>query len=425
MKFSIFTATHDLKNIDRPLSSLRDQTYKDFEWVLLLNGDDLNKKEELIKEKLSLTGLNFQIQKDETGNKNIGYLKKKCCEKANGEILVELDHDDKLVSNCLEELSKAFDEGYDFCYSDDYYIKTKDGINEEYIAPFTPQYGWTVEKDNDGKIYHPSFPPLPSTFAYIWYAPDHVRAWKKDFYNKVGGHNELLEVCDDFDLLCRTYISGKCHRIPKPLYKYFADSERTSATEKNEKIQRLTHEIHDKYMLHMASKWADENDLKKIDLCSGPKPFKGFTGIDKKNFNNGGIVFDLNNSRWPIEDKSVGVFRAWNALSYLENPIHVMSEIYRCLSDYGWAIIDVVSTDGRAAYQDPNNVSYWNTNSFWYYTKADFARLIGTPVKFQLNRINNYYPSQFDEFHNMVFSKAHLMKLPEKGFKIPIHGREI
>ena len=102
-----------------------------------------------------------------------------------------------------------------------------------------------------------------------------------------------------------------------------------------------------------------------------------------------------------------------------------MKEIYRCLSDYGWLIVDVVSTDGRGAFQDPNNVSHWNTNSFWYYTKSDFARVINTPVKFQLNRINNFHPSSFHEFHNIIFAKAHLVKLPERGFEIPIHGREI
>ena len=102
-----------------------------------------------------------------------------------------------------------------------------------------------------------------------------------------------------------------------------------------------------------------------------------------------------------------------------------MKEIYRCLADYGWAIIDVPSTDGRAAFQDPLVASFWNTNSFWYYTKSDFGRSIDMPVKFQLNRADNYYPTQFEEFHNMMYAKVHLVKLPEKGFEIPTHGREI
>ena len=217
------------------------------------------------------------------------------------------------------------------------------------------------------------------------------------------------------------------------LYKYFAYPERTSAGtnadgsqgEKNKKIQELTHRIHDDYILEIAGKWADENSLKKIDLGCGKESPSGFTGVDKESFPNGNIVFDLDEANWPFEDGSVGVFRAWNTLSYLKNPLLTMKEIHRCLSDYGWVIIDVVSTDGRGAFQDPNNVSYWNTNSFWYYTKSDFARLIGTPVKFQLNRISNFNPSQFHEFHDITYAKAHLVKLPSRGFEIPIHGREI
>jgi hypothetical protein len=421
MKFSVFTPSHNLKDIDRPLKSLLNQTFKDFEWVLLLNGDALS-EEMSIREKLVSAKIDFQILHEFSGNENIGYLKKTNCKSATGEILVELDHDDELMPNCLEELSKAFEQGYDFCYSDDYYVQLEDD-KEVYIAPFSPQWGWKVKEDKKGRKYHPSFDPSPSSFSFIWYAPDHVRAWRRDFYEKIGGHDESLEVCDDYELMCRTYIRGKCHRIPKPLYKYFAAPERTSAAEKNEKIQELTHQVHDNYMLGLASTWADQQNLKKVDLCSGGKVAEDFIGIDKNPGNE--IVFDLNEPNWPFEDGSVGVFRAWNAVSYLKDPVHTMSEIYRCLSDYGWAIIDVLSTDGRGAFQDPLNVSYWNTNSFWYYTKSDFARQIGTPVKFQLNRIDNYYPSQFEEFHNMVYARAHLMKLPEKGFDIPIHGREV
>lgn len=423
MKFSIFTASHDLKNIDKPLNSLKKQTFKDFEWVILLNGNAVLEYDNLI-ERLKNSNLRFNVLTDMSDNKNIGYLKKECCKNADGEILVELDHDDELTPDCLEELENAFRNEYDFCYSDDYYVEPVDG-KDKYITPFNSSGGWKIKVDKDGNKYPQSFPPSALSFSYIWYAPDHVRAWKKDFYEKIGGHNKDLDVCDDYDLMCRSYILGKCHRIDKPLYKYYAYPDRTSAKEKNEKIQELTHVLHDKYILDLASKWSSENNLKKVDLCCGQKPVGDFIGIDKKDFHNGSIVYDLDKPNWPFESGSVGVFRAWNALNGLRNPIQTMKEIYRCLADYGWVIIDMPSTDGRGAFQNPNNVSYWNTNSFWYYTKHDFAKEIGVPVKFQLNRIYNYFPSEFERFHNIVYAKAHLVKLPEKGFEIPIHGREI
>ena len=48
MKFSIFTPTHDLSRIDTPFQSLLNQSFKDFEWVILLNGKALEQEEELL-----------------------------------------------------------------------------------------------------------------------------------------------------------------------------------------------------------------------------------------------------------------------------------------------------------------------------------------------------------------------------------------
>jgi len=281
MKFSVFTPSHDLKNIDKPINSLVNQTFKDFEWVLLLNGEALKEKESLEK-KLNSSELNYKIIQDISDNKNIGYLKKKCCDESSGEILVELDHDDSLTSDCLDELSKAFDEGYDFCYSSDYAVRVVDG-KENYETPFSPQFGWKTKEDENGLPYHPSFPPSALAFSYIWYAPDHVRAWNKKFYNQIGGHSTELEVCDDFDLVCRTYINGKCHFIDKPLYKYYFHEDNTAYGEKNKDIQELTHRLHDKYMIDIASKWSDENNLKKVDLCSCNNKPEGFIGVDAEN----------------------------------------------------------------------------------------------------------------------------------------------
>ena len=423
MKFSVFTPSHSLKYIDRPINSLLNQTFKDFEWVLLLNGDALKEKDSL-EEKLNSSGLNYKIIQDVSDNKNIGYLKKRSCEESSGDFLVELDHDDALMSDCLEELSKAFDEGHDFCYSSDYAVRIVDG-KETYETSFSAEWGWKTEEDESGLPYHPSFAPSALSFSYIWYAPDHVRSWNRKFYNQIGGHNAELEVCDDYDLLCRTYINGRCHLISKPLYKYYFHEDNTAYGEKNKDIQELTHKIHDQYALEIASKWSDENGLKKVDLCSCNNKPKGFVGVDARKLNEDDIVLDLNKTDWPFEDGSVGVFRAQDAVEHMKDPLNTMKEIYRCLADYGWAVIDVPSTDGRGAFQDPTHVSYWNSNSFWYYTKSEQAHFIGTPVKFQLNRINNYYPSDFHEFHRILYTKAHLVKLPEKGFEVPVHGRQI
>lgn len=425
MKISVFTPSHDLKNIDRPLDSLVAQSFKDFEWILLLNGDAEAEKDSLI-EKLTSSGINYSIveffQKD---NKNIGYLKYECCKNASGEILVELDHDDALEPNCLEEINKKFEEtNADFVYSSDYSVRIQDDGTEIFTTPFNSQFGWK-KNTKDGKDYHPAFPPSALTFSYIYYSPDHVRSWKSSFYHRIGGHDVDMDVCDDYDLLCRTYIQGKCELIEEPLYKYYFHEDNTAYGEKNKKIQELTRELHDKYILDISSKWSDDQGLKKIDLCSANNKPPGFIGVDQRKLNEEDIVFDLEKPDWPFEDGSVGVFRSQDAVEHMKDPLNTMKEMHRCLADYGWVIIEVPSTDGRGAFQDPTHVSFWNSNSFWYYTKNQIAHFIGAPVRFQLNRVENYYPTDFHKYHEILYTKAHLVKLPEDKSEIPPGGREI
>jgi len=418
MKFSIFTPSHDLKRIERAAKSLAEQEEKDFEWVICLNGKAKDKKEWLSK-LLNGYNINYNIFEDSSIT-NIGYLKKVCCEKSNGEILVELDHDDELVPECLKSIWSHHEKHQaDFYYSDDIDIN-KDGVS---FAPFSAQYGWQYYTCPRGRVASKAFEPTPISFGYIWYAPNHVRCWTKDFYEKVGGHNPEMDVLDDHELICRTYIEGNCVRIPEPLYVYHHTGENTCSGEKNKKIQQLTVELHDKYIEDMAAKWSDLNNLKKVDLCPHRYKKEGFIGVDISDYPQVDVVHDLNVAPWPFEDNSVGVFRLQDALEHLKDPVKTIKEIYRCLAPNGWALIEVPSTDGRGAFQDPTHVTFWNSNSFWYYTKQAQAQFIDTPVKFQLNRILNYYPTKWHETHLILYTKAHLVKLD--GENIPAGGREI
>ena len=168
----------------------------------------------------------------------------------------------------------------------------------------------------------------------------------------------------------------------------------------------MTLELHDKYIYQIVEKWCDIKGLRKIDLCGGHSKPQGYTSVD---LNNGDIKADLN-QRWPFEDGTVGLFRAHDALEHLKDNIHTMKEIYRCLAPNGWLLSLTPSTDGRGAFQDPTHISFWNSNSFWYYTRAEQAKYIGTPVKFQMVRVKNFFPNPWCEQHNIVYVKADLYK---------------
>ncbi len=421
MRFSVFTPSHNLDRIDRAIESLANQSFKDFEWVICLNGKAKESKDQLI-EKLNNKNIKHKVFCYHSNTDKIGLLKKICCAQSNAELLVELDHDDELSPDCLEEISKYHEKhDADFYYSDNIDIDESTG---ESLTPYSSDFGWNYYTCNrTGMNVIKAFPPDPLAFSYIWYAPNHVRVWKKKFYDSIGGHNENLDVLDDHELLCRTYIHGSVVYIPKPLYIYHRHEDNTCYGEKNDKIQKLTVQLHDNFTQDLVSKWCDIHNLKKVDLCCHNQKPEDFVGVDIYPYDDVDVVCDLNKPDWPFEDGSVGLFRLQDAIEHLKDPILTMKEIHRCLAPHGWALIEVPSTDGRGAFQDPTHVSFWNSNSFWYYTKAQQAQFINTPVKFQLNRLENYYPSDWHKTHLITYTKAHLVKLMDGV--VPAGGREI
>ena len=168
--FSIYTPTHNTKHLLRAAQSLEAQTFKDFEWLIMPNGE---------AELPELSRLpNCRIIKPSKDSKAIGFLKGECCDAAKGNVLVELDHDDELTPDCLEELHKEFSNtSVDFCYSNDADLDSK---LEPFVYP--SRFGWQDRPFiYKGRIIKEqlSFPPTAASFSKIWFAPNHVRAWRK------------------------------------------------------------------------------------------------------------------------------------------------------------------------------------------------------------------------------------------------------
>jgi len=384
VKFSIITPTH-LKNafLLELYESLKTQSYSNWEWILWLNcgASRSDVDAEIINDSRVII---FESKED---NNKVGYNKHKAFHLGSGDILVELDHDDILTSDCLEELYKAFlDPSVGFVYSDTITYHVKNEFN-----PYDPAFGWTHKKVVwRGQEYYSmdSFEPTSRSLAYIWYAPDHVRAWRKSVYVEIGGHNVDLEICDDHELLIRTYLNSKMHHIPKPLYVYRITGNNTWL-ERNQAIQDKTRELFRKYAWDLACKDAKDKGLDIVELGGGINPRSGCNiNIDLED---GNLIADLNDGI-PLPDNSVGVINASHIIEHLHDKHKIMCEIHRVLADDGWAFIQVPSTDGRGAFQDPTHVSYWNENCFWYYTRRDKAMFIrNETIRFQSFKLDTFY----------------------------------
>lgn len=380
MKFSIITPAHKKTPFLKELyDSIVAQTYDNWEWILWLNND-------IVKSDLDQNILDDErviVYESDSKSKSVGYHKHHAFHKGSGDVLVEIDSDDLITSECLEELYKAYqDPEVGFVFSDAV-------MYQDDFVPYNPEHGWTYTFYKfRGKEYYvcDSWKPTSQSLSFIWYAPDHVRTWRRDIYHKIGGHNIKLDICDDHDLCIRTYLVTKMHHIAKPLYIYRVTGDNTWL-ERCDRIQEKTIELSKKYGYQLAEKDATDRGLLKIDLGGGIDPRPGYLTIDQEDAD---IVCNLDDGI-PLEDNSVGVLNASHIIEHLKDPIKTMREIHRVLVHGGWAMIEVPSTDGRGAWQDPTHVSFWNEHSFWYYTNRDKARFIrNNDIRFQTYRLETY-----------------------------------
>lgn len=373
---SCFTPSHDPKYLPQLYESLTAQDNPNWEWVLLQNGES----------RFAVDDKRVKMFEDASGNRNVGFLKHRACKLATGDVLLELDHDDELMPGALSECQKAIDQGADFVYSN----TVNHDVRTNQPLVWSNYYGWRQRpvkyKDMDC-IEAVSSDPDPQSISRIWYAPNHFRAWRRDFYERIGSHDPTMKISDDHDLICRSYLNGTMVHVDKPLYFYRVHGENTWLKHQEE-IQTTMWMVHDKYIYQMAMKWAKDRGLRCLDLCGGLDKPDGYESVD---LNGGDITADLN-QRWPFEDNSVGLIRAHDAIEHIRDPIHTMNEAYRVLAHGGFFLIQVPSSEGVGADCDPTHVSRWNWRSFRYYTESAIQRYIthaGAKCRFQKIKVEN------------------------------------
>jgi SAM-dependent methyltransferase len=198
----------------------------------------------------------------------------------------------------------------------------------------------------------------------------------------------------------------KFHYIPKVLYIYRITGDNTWLR-KNEFIQSETVRIYNKDIYNLSARFADINNLLKIDLCGGFNKPNGYISIDKHNSD---ITYDLNGGI-PLKENSVGVVRAFDALEHLKDQQLIMREIHRVLAPGGILLSQTPSTDGRGAWQDPTHVSFWNQNSFWYWTRKEQAQYIRNDKMFRECYLNTEFPNDHCKQNNIPYVVAHLEKI--------------
>jgi glycosyltransferase involved in cell wall biosynthesis len=298
---SIFTPTYKTeKRIFRTYKSLVEQTYQNWEWVVVDDSpEDHNLTWQMLNHIASLDDRVkiYRIQPNSGGN--VGEAKHRAAMLCDGEWLFELDHDDWLISTCLEDVLNASKKYPDagFIYTDVTEIN-KDNSPRQYgyigddwyghpENMFVFAYAGHTWKQIDGKrwlVHH--YPEInPKTIRFNIGMPNHCRVWNRDTYHKIRGHSRNISVADDLELIIKTFLETKFIHVRKMLYVQYNNGDSTVDNNRVD-INRRARLIRDYYDFQIKERfeelgkedwlWDDDagHSIKQIGYRDGTKYYE-------------------------------------------------------------------------------------------------------------------------------------------------------
>ncbi len=267
--FSIFTTTYNSYNkIHRAYESLKVQTMKDWEWVILDDSPDDNHfafLRELFKDDCRI-----RLYRRSENSGNIGNVKNEAISLCRGKYVLEFDHDDEILPDVLDNATFVFEEDPEvgFVYMDFINIY-ENGYNFHYGDFLCKGYaGYYCQKYNGRWVNVYITPNINNiTMSHLVCCPNHPRIWRKDVLDRLGSYSEFLPICDDYEILLRTACFTKMAKVHKLGYvQYMNDNNNNFSLIRNSEINRIGPQhifpqFYEKYKLHdvMKEKNAFEN----------------------------------------------------------------------------------------------------------------------------------------------------------------------
>ena len=401
MKCSLFTPTHKPDYLAETYRSVKAQGVVDIEWVIIPNaksGDELPKIPVEIANDSRVRIYPFYHD----GTPRVGELKRFACDKATGDIFVELDHDDMLIPGVLAKVVAAAETGGGFIYSD-----AASFLEDGNYSPwgYDERWGWETY---DFKVYGKpcratrNFPVTPKSLCEVYFAPDHVRCWTREAYYKAGGHDPNMIAGDDHDLICRSYITGAKFVHTGGCGYLYRHHPNNTVKSHQEHIQRQQTANRDKHFYDLVSEWLKREQLNYLDLTKKP------------------VLFSNGKPVLQAKANSVGCIRAWDSVLPMiprGSETDFMNECYRVLAPGGYFCAYFPSTEGLEAFA-PHYKSFWNEHTFDYYTDKQYAKkLEGVKCRFQLVRRGTLSADEWRKRHRMVDTYVDLCAL--KGQRQP------
>ncbi len=264
--FSIFTTCFKSYDyIDTAYESIKKQSLIDWEWVIM---DDTPEDEHFtfLKNKLSSDN-RIRLYKRDENSGNIGNVKNEVISLCRGKYILEMDHDDEILIDCLRDAYDIFqkDDQIGFVYGDTIHLY-RTGQNFKYGDFICKGYGGYYSEKIKGKwVYVYNTPNINNiTLSHLVCLPNHPRIWNRSVLMELESYSEFLPICDDYEILLRTCCSKyKVAKNNKAQYiQYMNDGGNNFSNIRNSEINRIGPKyispmFYEKYGVHDKMKYLD------------------------------------------------------------------------------------------------------------------------------------------------------------------------
>lgn len=240
--FSVFTPSYNsYHKIERAYNSLKNQTLKDWEFIIMDDSPDDNHFNFL--RNLTINDSRVRLYRKGENNGNIGNLKNESVELCRGKYVLEFDHDDEILPFVLKDSADYFDKNPDigFIYMD--YISLYENGSNHWFGDFICKgYGsYYCQKYGDKWVNVYNTPNINNiTLSHLVCCPNHPRIWRKSELIKAGNYCEFLPICDDYEIILKTAITTKIAKIHKFGYiQYMNNNNNNFSLIRNGEINRI------------------------------------------------------------------------------------------------------------------------------------------------------------------------------------------
>jgi len=240
--FSLFTPSYNsYHKIMRVYESLKTQTLKDWEWVIMDDSPDDKHFEFLRKNFINDSRIRFYRHSQNNGS--IGNVKNEAVSLCRGKYVLEMDHDDEILPFVLQDSADLFEAKPEvgFIYMD--CISIYENGNNQFFGDFICKgYGgyYSMKYKDSWRLVYITPNINNITLSLLLCCPNHPRIWRRDALLKMGNYCEYLHICDDYEILLRTAVNYKTAKIHKFGYiQYMNEDNNNFSLIRNKEINRI------------------------------------------------------------------------------------------------------------------------------------------------------------------------------------------